>query len=72
MVDEPNDVTGKTGGGGIDGRGFFRVGLVGLPVVFQCKRYQGSVGSSTVRDFRGAMSGRTGKGLVIGSFFSDI
>jgi hypothetical protein len=47
---------GKTGDGGIDGRGFFRVGLVGFPVVFQCKRYQGSVGSSTVRDFRGAMS----------------
>jgi restriction system protein len=60
-----NVVTGKTGDGGIDGRGIFRVGLVSFPVVFQCKRYQGSVGSSTVRDFRGAMSGRTDKGLII-------
>jgi restriction endonuclease Mrr len=49
----------KTGDGGIDGRGIFRVGLVSFPVVFQWLRYQGSVGSSTVRDFRGAMSGRS-------------
>jgi len=68
-----NVVTGKTGDGGIDGRGFFRVGLVGFPVVFQCKRYQGSVGSSTVRDFRGAMSGRTDKGLIVttGTFTAE-
>lgn len=35
------------------------------PVYFQCKRYQGSVGSSKVRDFRGAMVGRGDNGLLI-------
>lgn len=39
----------------------------------QCKRYRGSVGSSVVRDFRGAMAGRGDKGLLIatGSFTTD-
>lgn len=42
-------------------------------VLFQCKRYQGSVGSGAVRDFRGAMMGRTDKGLIIttGTFSPD-
>jgi restriction system protein len=42
-------------------------------VSFQCKRYQGSVGSSVVRDFRGAMIGRCDKGLIMttGSFTSE-
>ena len=37
---------------------------------FQCKRYKGSVGASDIRNFRGAMMGRTDKGLFIttGSF----
>jgi restriction system protein len=35
-------------------------------VMFQCKRYdQRSVPSSEIRDFRGAMQGRTDKGLFI-------
>ena len=58
-------VTGKSGDGGIDGRGVLRVGLVSFPVFFQSKRYQGSVGSSVVRDFRGAMAGRGDKGFLI-------
>lgn len=58
-------VTGQSSDGGIDGRGILRLGLVTFPVIFQCKRYQGSVGSSVVRDFRGAMAGRTDKGLII-------
>jgi restriction system protein len=58
-------VLGKSNDGGIDGRGVFRVGLVSFPVFFQCKRYQGSVGSSIVRDFRGAMAGRGDKGFLI-------
>ena len=47
--------------------------LVGFPVVFQCKRYKGSVSPSQVRDFRGAMAGRADKGLVIttGTFTSE-
>ena len=42
-------------------------------VLFQCKRYKGSVGASTIRDFRGAMQGRADKGLVIttGTFTPD-
>lgn len=67
------EVTGKSGDGGIDGKGVVRVNLVSFHVLFQCKRYQGSVGSSTVRDFRGAMQGRADKGLVIttGTFTPD-
>ena len=66
-------VTGKTGDGGIDGVGVYRVSLVSFPEFFQCKRYRGSVGSAAVRDFRGAMAGRGDKGLLIttGSFTSD-
>ena len=39
----------------------------------QCKRYKGSVGAPAVRDFRGAMAGRTDKGLLIttGYFTED-
>ena len=34
-------------------------------IIFQCKRYAGSVSSQQIRDFRGAMVGRTDKGLFI-------
>lgn len=67
-------VTGKTGDGGIDGKGVVRVGgLLSFHVIFQCKRYKGSVSSSVVRDFRGAMMGRADKGLLIttGAFTRD-
>jgi restriction system protein len=59
------NVLGKSGDGGIDGMGVYRVSLLSFPVFFQCKRYSGSVGSNAVRDFRGAMSGRGEKGLLI-------
>ena len=60
------EVMGRTGDGGIDGRGIARVhGLLSFHVLFQCKRYRGSVGSSEIRDFRGAMVGRSDKGLFI-------
>jgi len=64
-------VTGKTNDGGIDGKGLIRLGgVLSFHVVFQAKRYQGSVSSSVIRDFRGAMSGRADKGLIMttGSF----
>ena len=66
-------VTGRSGDGGIDGVGVYRLSLVSFPVFFQCKRYKGSVGAGAVRDFRGAMSGRGDKGLLIttGSFTAD-
>ncbi len=67
------EVTGKSGDGGIDGSGVLRVNLISFQVLFQCKRYSGSVPSGTVRDFRGAMQGRADKGLIIttGSFTAD-
>lgn len=58
-------VLGKSGDGGIDGVGDLRISLVSFPVYFQCKRYKDAVGSDAVRDFRGAMSGRGEKGLLI-------
>jgi restriction system protein len=59
-------VTGRSGDGGIDGKGIMRLGgLLSFHVIFQCKRYQGSVSVSHVRDFRGAMVGRADKGLLI-------
>jgi len=65
------EVTGQTNDGGIDGKGIYKIGSVlSFHVVFQAKRYKGSVSSSTIRDFRGAMSGRADKGLILttGSF----
>jgi restriction system protein len=66
-------VLGKSGDGGIDGVGVYRLSLVSFPVYFQCKRYKGTVTAGAVRDFRGAMSGRGEKGLLIttGSFTKD-
>lgn len=67
-------VTGRSGDGGIDGNGILEVNpLVSFKVLFQCKRYSGSVGAGAVRDFRGAMMGRADKGIILttGSFTSD-
>ncbi|MDJ0719526.1 MAG: restriction endonuclease [Prochloraceae cyanobacterium] len=66
------EVTGKKGDGGIDGIGVLKIALLSFQVFFQCKRYIGSVGASEIRDFRGAMVGRTDKGLFIttGTFTS--
>jgi restriction system protein len=59
-------VTGRTGDGGIDGIGVLQVNpFVSFNVLFQCKRYQGSVTPSQVRDFRGAMAGRADKGIMM-------
>lgn len=67
-------VTGKSGDGGIDGHGVLSLNaFVSFRVLFQCKRYVGSVAPSHVRDFRGAMQGRADKGLILttGSFTSE-
>lgn len=66
-------VTGRSGDGGIDGTGDYRLSLLTFPVYFQCKRYRGAVGAEKVRDFRGAMAGRGDKGLIIttGTFTSS-
>jgi restriction system protein len=67
------EVKGRSGDGGIDGTGVLRVKLVSFYVLFQCKRWKGSVSPSVVRDFRGAMVGRADKGLIIttGTFTAD-
>jgi restriction system protein len=60
------EVTGRTGDGGIDGKGIARIhGFMSFHVIFQCKKYQGSVSAGHIRDFRGAMVGRADKGLFI-------
>jgi restriction system protein len=67
-------VTGRSGDGGIDGVGILQVNtLVSFKVLFQCKRYSGSVAVAQVRDFRGAMMGRADKGIILttGSFTAD-
>lgn len=67
-------VTGSSRDGGIDGHGTLQVNpLVSFKVLFQCKRYAGSVSPSEVRDFRGAMAGRADKGIIIttGAFTAE-
>jgi restriction system protein len=68
------EVTGRSGDGGIDGKGLMRLGgLLSFHVIFQCKKWQGAVGPGQVRDFRGAMVGRADKGLLVttGTFTKD-
>jgi restriction system protein len=67
------EVSGKSGDGGIDGVGVLRVNLISFQVLFQCKRWKGSVGSEVIRNFRGAMQGRADKGLIIttGTFTAE-
>ena len=68
------EVTGKSNDHGIDGKGIIRLhGIMSFHMIFQCKRYKGSVTPSEIRDFRGAMQGRADKGLFIttGSFSSE-
>lgn len=68
------EITGRSGDGGIDGRGVVRVGgILSFHVIFQCKRYKDTVSAAVVRDFRGAMVGRADKGLLIttGAFTRD-
>lgn len=67
-------VTGRSNDGGIDGYGTLEINpLMSFKVLFQCKRYQGSVSPSQVRDFRGAMAGRADKGILLttGTFTAE-
>lgn len=60
------EVTGRTGDGGVDGKGIARIhGLMSFHIIFQCKKYKGAVSAGDIRDFRGAMAGRAEKGLFI-------
>jgi restriction system protein len=67
-------VTGKSHDGGIDGYGVLEINpFVSFKVLFQCKRYKGTVSRAQVGDFRNAMIGRAEKGIIIttGTFSSD-
>lgn len=67
-------VEGRSGDGGIDGRGIYKLnGLISTRVIFQSKRYAGSIGSQQIREFKGTMSGRAEKGIFIttGTFTRD-
>lgn len=60
------EVTGRPGDGGIDGRGLLRLsGLISFSVVFQCKRYSGSVGPGDVQAFQGAVQGQADRGMFL-------
>ena len=57
------EVTGKTGDGGLDDTGVYRVSLESLPVFFQAKRWRNPVGAKEVRDF-GCHGGAWGEGTA--------
>ena len=59
-------VTGRSNDGGIDGVGALQLNdLVSFNVVFQCKKWEGSVPPKEIRDLRGAMAGRAEKGIFL-------
>lgn len=60
------EVVGRSGDGGIDCIGLVKVNSVlSFKVLVQCKRYKATVGPGDIRDFRGAMQGRTDKALFV-------
>lgn len=68
------EVLGRSGDGGIDGKGIVKLQkILSYHVFFQCKKYKDSVGAGDMRDFRGAMVGRADRGLFIttGGFTRD-
>jgi len=59
-------VTKKSGDGGIDGFGRFKInGIVSFKVAFQCKRYKGVVPTGDIRDFRGSLTTDVEKAIFI-------
>ncbi|MDR1032628.1 MAG: restriction endonuclease [Candidatus Nomurabacteria bacterium] len=59
-------VTGRSGDGGIDGHGVFKIAdIISLKIQFQCKRWNGAIPVKEIRDFGGALRGRDAKGLFI-------
>jgi restriction system protein len=67
-------VTGASHDGGIDGYGTLELNpFVSFKVLFQAKRYKGSVSRAQVGDFRNAMIGRAEKGIILttGTFSKD-
>ena len=59
-------VTGQRGDQGIDGEGYLLINrFVRTKVMFQCKRYEGTVGPEKIREFRGAIQGRAERGIFL-------
>lgn len=59
-------VTGGPHDGGIDGYGTLELSpFVSIKVLFQCKRYKGSVSREEVGNFRNSMLGRAEKGIIL-------
>ena len=57
-------VTPKSRDGGIDGFGELKMGLVYLPVAFECKRWVNTtVGTSRINQFRGSIVGKYQQGI---------
>ncbi|EJF10665.1 restriction endonuclease [Pontibacter sp. BAB1700] len=68
------EVKGGSHDGGIDGQGVLEINpFVSFKVLFQCKRYKGSVSRAQVGDFRNAMIGRAEKGIIMttGTFTNE-
>jgi restriction system protein len=71
---EKVEVTPVGKDGGIDGYGVLQLNpFVSFKVIFQCKRYLGTVSRAQVGDLRNAMIGRADKGIMIttGIFSED-
>lgn len=67
-------VTQASHDGGIDGYGTLELNpFVSMKVLFQCKRYKGTVSRAQIGDFRNAMIGRAEKGIILttGTFSED-
>ena len=67
-------VTQASHDGGIDGYGTLELNpFVSMKVLFQCKRYKGTVSRAQIGDFRNAMIGRADKGIILttGTFSED-
>ena len=63
---EKVEVTGKSHDQGIDGIGILVISrFVSIKVLFQCKRYRGSVSRAQVAEFGRSLEGRAEKGIMI-------
>lgn len=56
-------VTQTTRDGGIDGFGELKIGLATMPVAFECKRWNKTVGRPKISQFRGDIQGKFQQGI---------
>lgn len=60
------EVTGRSNDGGVDGVGVLQINdLVSFNVIFQCKKWAGTVPPREIRDLRGAIAGRADKAIFL-------